>query len=847
MGMTNFFNSRPIFGDRKLIFAIVAISLLSTKTIRIYLRTSVLSVSDLVVWAPFLYAQDILLLLVSRILLGKQYTTKWRLNVLVNVAILTIVTVLTGMAVLSISFFAVTGLEIHWRDIRVMSDAAALKMAWETGFWPLLAVFNSTLLLSWLVQDFVYIAWGVAASSFLGSLLQLFRVLPWRRRCIPHIESGQRGLKDELEFSIEPAEVGDPVISLASPAAIVCLSLFDTMRWLKIVVGVLLATQLPFALLHPHHSSLCSLVWSLPFTPLVEAAELSSKDYSHFLSVKGMPDWVHQNSTALGPTLVYPWLPSTSAVPGFQDWYEEGANHYISSADPLKISNLHDELLPSLRDKLADIDIRHVMLIILESTRKDIFPLKKEDMIWRRLAASFPDGALPPEAQYRLSTLTPTANFLTGDFEDGFQHMEIPAGRGGIYASNAFTAGTYTLKSLVGTLCGTSPLVGPFNLEYSHHIYQPCLPHVFEAFNRLNQSEDSVEEGFTPFQWKSSFLQSVTGYYDYQDRLMNAIGYNDSDFVTWEYLKEGTAKFGIADDPDINYFGMAEVVLEDYIRDAFSTATENNERVFLTHLTSTTHHPFAIPVSGGGAAEDQKTESYEKRGLNDLSNYLNAVSYVDTWLSRILDILDDQNVANETLVVVLGDHGLSIVEDDAITAYDNANIGNFRVPLVFSHPALPSIEVTDAVTSLQVLPTIMDLLLETNSLSAAESHAARDLIQNYEGQSLLRRLRNVSAETGEAGWQFAVANPGDSLLSVRDPRRPGWRLVVPLLEGFEWRFTDLDSDPYEQSPILAADSTRLAAKLAEEVGSEPVVWLMEAVSVTNWWITENHKRWRYDP
>lgn len=131
------------------------------------------------------------------------------------------------------------------------------------------------------------------------------------------------------------------------------------------------------------------------------------------------------------------------------------------------------------------------MLIKLESTRKDVFHLKRDGYIWERLVQSSKNSSLPFEAQKTLSSLTLTAKYLTGNFEDGFGH-EIGTPRGGLNAKNAFTASTYTLKSLVGTHCGISPLATDFDVDTDHRIYQPCLLHNFEALNQLDHSGDEA-------------------------------------------------------------------------------------------------------------------------------------------------------------------------------------------------------------------------------------------------------------------------------------------------------------------------------------------------------------------
>ncbi|KAM0251467.1 hypothetical protein ACHAQJ_008176 [Trichoderma viride] len=586
----------------------------------------------------------------------------------------------------------------------------------------------------------------------------------------------------------------------------------------------------------PTDHSLIFMSWTLPLMPFVDVM-LTTPSLATLLAISGNVKGILHNCTALGEPVPWAWLPNNVSLQGFEDWHETGKEHYKASDDPLKLSNLDEDLLLPLRGTLNDVPIRHVLLIKLESTRKDVFPIKKDGYIWDRLTQSFKNSSLPIEVQKRLSSLTATAKHLTGDFSDGFSE-EIGTPRGGINANNAFTTSTYTLKSLVGTHCGINPLAADFNVEMDHHFYQPCLPHIFEALNQLNHSGDGISnEHFATFKWRSAFMQSVTLKYDKQDRLMPKIGFADP--LGWWELKDEAAKLGPVDLPDVNYYGMPEVAVEDYLRDVFTSAKKNNERVFLSHLTSSTHHDFGIPK------DEEYVPLAGDADHEDLSHYLNAVGYVDRWLEKILQILDDEGVANETLLVVVGDHGLSIAERGTITPYSNPHVANYHVPLILSHPKLPSINIDDAVSSIQILPTILDLLLETKSLSNSEAQAVRDMIRNYEGQSLLRPLQNFSETNGQGGWQYTVMNPGGSTIAVRDARQPKWRLIVPVFGNYEWRFTNLETDPHEATPLVSYDYRTILRIVQEKFGPDAAMWVEEAAIVTRWWTEDNYKRWRY--
>lgn len=828
------------FANRRFAFATAAVAIIGAKVVHLYAHFAALPTSDVLRYGLSFFAQDVIFLLVLRVLLDGQLFADLRWLGIVSATLATaVVLAVLSLAVINISFFAVAGSELHWRNIAVAGDSKSWTML-LTGLFSCSLVLAAVLFLAWALQDFSYIVAGMALDIIKWPFSFLLSRIPYRRWHMPRNVSYEHIPQHDVEGAVEPKFRDEDISSLEEgshgppPVSSKC------MVALYVLVGLGLVVQVVTTLLRPDESSLSFMSWTLPLLPFVDFAH-SSPTLASLLPFHGSSinlSW--DNRTALADPIRFSWLPKETPLPGFEDWYEN-QEHYRASEDPLKISNMDDELLPELRSKLRDVKIRHVMLIKLESTRKDVFPIKKDGLIWKRLTKSFRNESLPREVRNRLATLTKNANFLTGDYGDGFEHAEAKQ-RGGINVNNAHTTSTYTLKSLAGTLCGLTPVVADFNVEQSHHIYQPCLPHIFNAFNKVNNGGDAAaKDDFTSFKWRSLFMQSVTDSYDKQDTEMPILGYVQENLVTKEYLKSGAAKFGKTNMSDINYYGMPEVAIKDYIRDAFVSAKKNNERVFLSHLTSTTHHPFSMP----------KDEKYialaNEKKLDDLSHYINAVGYVDRWLGRILDILEQEGVADETLLVLVGDHGLSIAENGGITPYYNSNIGNFHVPMVLSHPKLPHIDINDAVVSLQILPTILDLLVETGSLSEAEKEAAHDLVRNYEGQSLIRPLRKSSDKTGQGDWQYTVMNPGRATLSVRDARRPNYRLIVPIVDDIEWRFTDLSKDPHEEIPILSFGFVAFLRAVEEKHGIDAAKWAEEGAFMTRWWVEENNKRWRYDP
>ncbi|TDZ41437.1 Iduronate 2-sulfatase [Colletotrichum trifolii] len=861
------------FGNNRYVFSLAALAVLVAKVVHIGSHLSALPTFLLLRWGYTFFAQDFVLLIMLRLLLGGWNASASRggegfVRRLASVAASFFIAFVTTLNTIGICFFVVAGSEIHWRNVGVAGDAAGRALL-LTGLVTSTLVFAALLLVAWILKDVLFVAVGLMADIVTWPFSLAARGLGASQPSSPSdaayskipqqdIELGNRDDDDRPRKSFKLNE------GWAGVKDWPWMWLFWLAAYTLACVGLL--AQIVMCSLRPHESSLTFLSWTPALLPFIDFSNNSpnlEKLVPHYNSGINR-DW--DNLTTLQEPMPLPWLPKDTVLRGFEDWYDNQKTHYSAAADPLKISNLADDLLPELK-KLKDVPIRHVITIVLESTRKDVFPFKHNNVNEVRLKESWEAGAMPGAALERLRTLTPVAKFLTGDHDDGFDHKgKEERKRGGLNFNDVFTTSTYTLKSITGTLCGITPLLADFNLEYLHHIYQPCLPHIFGALNTLDhkdqkdqkdQKDEKDAHGFSSYKWKSSYMQSVVMGFDKANELMQKIGFPKDGLIGSEYLRSKDAKFGQVNLPNVNYFGMQEEPLEDYIRDMFETAKTANERVFLTHLTSTSHHPYGMP----------STEKYVPlgRGLDDLSHYINAIGYDDRWLGKILNMLDDMDVANETLIVLVGDHGLSIPENDILASYYNPNVASNHVPLVFSHPKLPPITINDSVSSQQILPTVLDLLAETGSLSSQATTAVRDLMANYEGQSLIRPVHKSKPADGSsssnnnnnnnnttgaleiANWHFTVINPGRAMVGIRDARRKHWRMVVPVLDNIEWHFSDVSKDPCDVEPTAGFDFTAFLLKIEGAHGEEAARWAEEAAFVARWWVEENSKRWRYGP
>ena len=176
------------------------------------------------------------------------------------------------------------------------------------------------------------------------------------------------------------------------------------------------------------------------------------------------------------------------------------------------------------------------------------------------------------------------------------------------------------------------------------------------------------------------------------------------------------------------------------------------------------------------------------------------------------------------------------------STFENGHISNIRVPLLFHHPSLPRIQLQVNVTSISVIPTILDLLTATSSLNTQDSDIASNLVHQYEGQSLLRPYQ--VEKNGRQSWIMSVINAGGAILSVSSATVP-YRLILPVCKSGVYRFTSTDRDPNELHPVEGNSISELAARVAKKHDNAAAKWVMDAEKIGKWWVLEQRRRWRF--
>ena len=129
----------------------------------------------------------------------------------------------------------------------------------------------------------------------------------------------------------------------------------------------------------------------------------------------------------------------------------------------------------------------------------------------------------------------------------------------------------------------------------------------------------------------------------------------------------------------------------------------------------------------------------------DAHPYLGEIAFVDSQVGRLLAYLDAHDLARNTVVVVMGDHGESLGEHGEATHGFFVYQSTMHVPLLIRAPfdTMAGRRVADVVRSVDILPTAMELL----SIRSSE---------HFEGTSLVPLMTGAKQELGLAAYSEAI-------------------------------------------------------------------------------------------
>lgn len=195
-------------------------------------------------------------------------------------------------------------------------------------------------------------------------------------------------------------------------------------------------------------------------------------------------------------------------------------------------------------------------------------------------------------------------------------------------------------------------------------------------------------------------------------------------------------------------------------------------------------------------------------GVRDVrSRYYGTITHDDEQIGRILDKLDEKKLSNDTLVIFLADHGISLGAH-GISGKQTMYEEGIRLPLIVRYPKLKRSHAKNSnLTSLiDIFPTICDAA----GVPTPESVEGKSLLGLYEGKGRWDRDRIFSS----------FVSPERHRLNIRCIRTDRYKFVHHLTTD-EVELYDLEKDPYELTNL--AGQPRFE-QLQNQLAGELLAW-----------------------
>jgi arylsulfatase A-like enzyme len=168
-----------------------------------------------------------------------------------------------------------------------------------------------------------------------------------------------------------------------------------------------------------------------------------------------------------------------------------------------------------------------------------------------------------------------------------------------------------------------------------------------------------------------------------------------------------------------------------------------------------------------------------------LQDYLGCILSVDENVGRILEYLDREDLAENTVVIYTSDQGFFLGEHglfDKRYMYEES----LRTPLVIRYPEMikPGGTCRELVQNLDIAPTLLSL-------------AGADIPEDMQGQSMLPLLESPEMSDWRDAIYYQFYESGWGVPQHYGIRTKSRKLIHFLTERDSWELYDLDNDPHE--------------------------------------------------
>jgi arylsulfatase A-like enzyme len=201
------------------------------------------------------------------------------------------------------------------------------------------------------------------------------------------------------------------------------------------------------------------------------------------------------------------------------------------------------------------------------------------------------------------------------------------------------------------------------------------------------------------------------------------------------------------------------------------------------------------------------------------------IAFTDAAIGELLDSLDEQGLAENTLLIVTADHGEGLMQRGYMLHGISVHEEELRVPLIVRWPAQLSggRSVPEPVSLQDVAPSVADLVPISRMGGVSEGNSFASALRGGGPLDAERPLYLFRRDFGDAHAELTMVG-GEGLeratISVAGPqyglREGRWKYVVAPRETSPALF-DLTRDPDEQENVAEQEpetAARLASRLA---------------------------------
>lgn len=249
--------------------------------------------------------------------------------------------------------------------------------------------------------------------------------------------------------------------------------------------------------------------------------------------------------------------------------------------------------------------------------------------------------------------------------------------------------------------------------------------------------------------------------------------------------------------------GFDELVIHDELNDnlterhialldKFSSLSNEGKKFFLYLHYSNIHTGIMQEVL---KKYDNFSKEYFANRQQNERFYDKLFEAADEYLGKILEHLEKLGLVKNTLIVIVSDHGISVGEKFGERAYGVFCYDyTLTSTALFCHPDIPATSIKSQVRSIDILPTILEIL-GINIDPKYEKFQGESLVPFFHG-------RGVS--------KIAFSQSGNPLETGKPPKEPNvwavrtdeWKFIRNIHDGTEELYS-LKDDPREENNVIS--------------------------------------------